>query len=677
MKLQKRGKKIILTAAGILFAVLGLGYKSSHNNTAPAGMAPGVSEAGNTHYEKLVKNKKTYEQLGDEYLQKIGFGKRSFDRGDEESAQAIMMTEDGGYVAAGYTKPDAKNRDLCWIIRIDQSGNKQWEKTLGGKKKDYRASAITAAADGGFAIAGTVRSKTDGSSSYFLIKFDSSGKKQWEKTFSEGQNNTAYSIDRTGDGGYIIAGLTQPAGKGHNSTVNMYIVKTDESGGMQWDTKIGKESRKDFAYMVIQAGDGGYVIAGSREKNGKKTFCLLKLDQAGVPQWDKRFEGKRGAAAKAVMQRKDGGFVAAGYIQNYGSSGKNIWVMGFDASGNREWESQFGGQYDQEAGAVIQEKAGGFIVAGNDGNKAWIIELNQEGKEEGERVFDKTECTGANAILETPSRSYIICGDCFVTYKNTDGCIVNFNLENFYEKAAEYYKKAGKEKLGYTKIAELYLKNKNIKKAVEYYKKAEDHQGLKKIADIYFSKKKYSDAVKLYKATNDVDMVKQCYKIFGDKYKALADKDFMKKSYKRCIENYEYALKCYKKAGIDYTKKTYARFALAYEKENEIVKAISAYKEAGNLKKARQLQIDNDADRIVKRMYLGKSLQDVIGFYENHRDDDLLIIIVKAAKKNALDSAETAVLIQNTKETRRIAQRYTQIANKLDLYLKKHARNKR
>jgi hypothetical protein len=57
MKLQKRGRKIIVTAASILFAVLGLGYKSSHNNTAPAGMAPGVSEAGNTHYGKLAKKR--------------------------------------------------------------------------------------------------------------------------------------------------------------------------------------------------------------------------------------------------------------------------------------------------------------------------------------------------------------------------------------------------------------------------------------------------------------------------------------------------------------------------------------------------------------------------------------------------------------------------------------------
>jgi predicted secreted protein len=128
-----------------------------------------------------------------------------------------------------------------------------WSRTYGGVDSD-RVNTIIQAIDGGYALAGATQSFDNSSNQIWLIKTDSLGNMEWNKTFEDGSAN---SIVQTGDGGYVIAGSTGSFGAGGS---DFWLVKTDSEGNMQWSQIY---SRHDTLKSVIQTNDGGYALVGT------------------------------------------------------------------------------------------------------------------------------------------------------------------------------------------------------------------------------------------------------------------------------------------------------------------------------------------------------------------------------------------------------------------------------
>jgi len=84
----------------------------------------------------------------------------------------------------------------------------------------------------------------------------------------------ANSLAATADGGYALAGYTESFGAGYT---DLWLVKTDASGNMEWSQTYGGATY-DHAYSLVAASDGGYVIAGRLNQSG----YLIKTDELGA-----------------------------------------------------------------------------------------------------------------------------------------------------------------------------------------------------------------------------------------------------------------------------------------------------------------------------------------------------------------------------------------------------------
>jgi hypothetical protein len=97
-----------------------------------------------------------------------------------------------------------------------------------------------------------------------ICKVDANGDYRWSKTFDvAGLNDYGYSIAKTSDGGYVLAGACQwPDQTG--TDYDCYIVKTDANGNSQWANDAGAAGTNlnEYAYSVVQTFDGGYAFAG-------------------------------------------------------------------------------------------------------------------------------------------------------------------------------------------------------------------------------------------------------------------------------------------------------------------------------------------------------------------------------------------------------------------------------
>lgn len=137
--------------------------------------------------------------------------------------------------------------------------------TYGGTDID-KAWSVVQTSDGGYALTGYTCSYTyrnTGLADVYLVKTDGSGNMQWNRTYGNMYDECASSIIQTSDGGYALAGYTCT----YTRADDAYLVKTNSSGNMQWSRMYGSGGL-DFAYSVVQTSDGGYLLAGYTESFG-------------------------------------------------------------------------------------------------------------------------------------------------------------------------------------------------------------------------------------------------------------------------------------------------------------------------------------------------------------------------------------------------------------------------
>jgi hypothetical protein len=310
---------------------------------------------------------------------------KTFGGSKEDSVRSVQQTIDGGYIVAGYTMPYSTILKDAWLIKTDSLGNKEWDKTFGGND-DEMANSVRQTNDGGYIIAGTTHSYGAGNGDAWLIKTDSSGNMLWDRTFDVLSTEYANSVQLTSDNGYIIAGLDTNQG--------LLLIKTDAQGNKQWDRTFDISTElldwtMDVWPEVQQTSDGGYIIAASKPESITvdrvySSAWLIKTDSSGNKEWDRTF-GVTVDRANSVQQTSDGGYIIAGYTNSYGSGMCDIWLIKTDSSGNKEWDRTFGGSENDQAYSVRQTSDGGYIIVGSTRSEGageediWLIKTDANG----------------------------------------------------------------------------------------------------------------------------------------------------------------------------------------------------------------------------------------------------------------------------------------------------------
>jgi uncharacterized repeat protein (TIGR02543 family) len=278
----------------------------------------------------------------------------------DELASAVQQTTDGGYIVAGGYSIRQGNRD-AYLIKTDANGNTLWTKTF-GETNDDLANAVRQTTDGGYIVAGYTTSFGTIGGDAFLIKTDASGNTLWTKTFGGTNGDLAQAVQQTTDGGYIVAGFTKSFGAGN---WDAYLIKTDASGNTLW-TKTFGGTGDDQAYAVQQTTDGGYIVAGLTNYSDAISgdAFLIKTDANGNTLWTKTFGGTNHDYIYGVQQTTDGGYIVAGLTLSFGAGASDVYLIKTDANGNILWTKTFGGTNNDYAHAVQQTTDGGYIVAG-------------------------------------------------------------------------------------------------------------------------------------------------------------------------------------------------------------------------------------------------------------------------------------------------------------------------
>jgi hypothetical protein len=379
-----------------------------------------------------------------------------------DMGSSIQQTADGGYIVAGTSNSTDGNvtrnhgRFDYWVVKLDAIGNIQWQKCLGGSGDD-EGTSVQQTTDGGYIVAGSSDS-TDGDvagnhviEDYWVVKLDASGNIQWQKSFGGSGQDWPRSIQQTNDGGYIVVGWSSSTDgdvRGNQGRWDYWVVKLDASGNIQWQKCLGG-SGDDEGTSVQQTTDGGYIVAGtSRSNDGDVSqhhgpnqpagttlfsdYWVVKLDSDGNIVWEKSLGGSYNEEAYNIRQTNDGGFIVAGDTDtpnngdvsgNHGDGNSDYWIVKLDVNGKIDWQKCLGGFGWDDGSSIQQTNDDGYIVAGtshsNDGdvtghhNKSgdyWIVNLDGSGNLQWQKSLGGSRYDQPESIRQTNDGGYIIIG---------------------------------------------------------------------------------------------------------------------------------------------------------------------------------------------------------------------------------------------------------------------------
>ena len=225
---------------------------------------------------------------------------RTFGGEFADMGKSVRQTSDGGYIITGATRSFGAGKRDVWLIKTDMYGNEEWSRTFGGPEWEYGRS-VEQTDDGGYIIAGYTNSFGVGSSyNIWLIKTNAGGALQWQKTFGGRWKDYGYSVQQTTDGGYIVTGETSSFGSGD---YDIWLIKTDAQGNMEWENTFGGIG-VDRGRDGIQTADGGYIVTGYTTSFGAglEDAWLIKTDAQGNMEWENTFGGSEVDRGRIVMQ---------------------------------------------------------------------------------------------------------------------------------------------------------------------------------------------------------------------------------------------------------------------------------------------------------------------------------------------------------------------------------------
>jgi hypothetical protein len=300
------------------------------------------------------------------------------------------------------------------VAAAESAPTEIWNAPLGGTASDM-LNAVRQTGDGGFILAGFSSTASAGGYDVWLVKTGGDGTKEWDKTFGGTEFDKAYDVLQATDGGYLIAGQTSSFSAGSSDG---WLIKTDDNGTEEWRYSFGGADT-DVIYAMEATSDGGLILAGYTESfsiGGSRDFWLIKTDSDGVELWSASFGGERSEEAWAVALTADGGYILAGLTSSFGAGSTDLWLVKTDANGVRQWDQTFGGTDEDNGYSVKQTTDNGYIIAGwtksegAGGLDAWLIKTDSLGNEEWRRTFGHAYLDLAASVQQSIDGGYILTG---------------------------------------------------------------------------------------------------------------------------------------------------------------------------------------------------------------------------------------------------------------------------
>lgn len=331
----------------------------------------------------------------------------------------IEALEDGTIVIAGESKSGASIDKTIpsnggsdyWILKLDSTGNILWQNAFGGSANDIMR-GFAATADGGFLMTGHSSSgisgdKTEpsrGGNDYWVVKVDSEGQFEWDKTLGGSESENSWSVTEATDGSIFVGGFSDSPISGDKTegvmgNVDIWIVKLSHDGNLIWENTIGGDG-SDLMSDILPSSENGAIIGGrsnsnisgdkTDDSNGSTDVWLLEIDSEGSIVWQKTIGGSNSEGTQALVAIPGTGYLIASDSlspvsgdKTEDSFGFDYWMIKVDQTGNiLDQNTIQATETDVVLGVDLAHESGYVVVGYGDSD------IGLDKNEDGQGYFD-------------------------------------------------------------------------------------------------------------------------------------------------------------------------------------------------------------------------------------------------------------------------------------------------
>ena len=213
-----------------------------------------------------------------------------------------------------------------------------------------------------------------------MIKINAQGTKLWSRYYGGLFTDSLLDLAETDNGDYILVGSSDSNDTDVSNNLGSYdfwVVKIDALGDLIWDKNYGG-TQIDEAFSILKTVDNHFIIAGNSrsndinitKNNGSADIWVIKIDINGKLIWEKNYGGSSFENATKIISSSSGGFVISGSSRSAdldvsnNKGNKDVWVIKINDKGNLEWQKSIGGSELDEANSLLELKNGALMLAG-------------------------------------------------------------------------------------------------------------------------------------------------------------------------------------------------------------------------------------------------------------------------------------------------------------------------
>ena len=373
---------------------------------------------------------------------------RTYGGSDDDGVSSIIKTEDGGTIMCGYTASSDGDitynhggYDL-WVVKLKTSGDLEWEKTYGGSNSEF-GSQILNTSDSGYIIVGASSSSdgdikdNKGANDVLIIKINNKGILQWEKTYGGSGYDDGISIINSPDSGYVVAAMTSSTDSDityNHGQYDVWILKVDKNGKLLWQKTYGSSGFDRPNSIAYSPEDSGYVIAAEPGDSdgdvtklyGNEDAWIFKISKTGKLLWQKTYGTQDYDYASSIIRTQDSGYILTGAT---GASKMgdffDYWAFKIKKDTTVVWDNRYGGRWHDESSASLSTSDNGCIATGytkshdgdirgyydQAGQAMWTIKLSDIGALQWQRVDGGiTDDYKGQAIAIASDGGYVLAG---------------------------------------------------------------------------------------------------------------------------------------------------------------------------------------------------------------------------------------------------------------------------
>ncbi len=327
----------------------------------------------------------------------------------------ICSAEDGGFIAVGYTWQSSGNNSDILIAKFDALGNKVWHKTYGGPGWEYAWSVIPTM-DNGFAITGYTSSTVDQNKNIYLIKLNQDGDLQWDKQIGGSGLEIGRDLVENNEGRITVVGYTESMGAGEN---DIMLARLSNTGDVDWIKLFGGAGPEIPRTLIINNAQE-YMIAGETGSTdtGNRDFWIANVDEDGQLIWEKTYHKDNYDSGHQIIQNEENGYYVIGHSDVHGQDFLELSVLKIDQSGIQLWFRLYEANSNfYDYGKSIALSPNGTLaycgVAKQNNsrkNNLYIVMFDPDGRELMDTYFNLEGSRWCTSIIADTDNNFVICG---------------------------------------------------------------------------------------------------------------------------------------------------------------------------------------------------------------------------------------------------------------------------